>query len=238
MPTDLIDTADEILEALRDGQRVEDRVFDRLLPMPLRKASYQYWTSVRVATRVGAWLRDGGARRVLDVGSGPGKLCVVGAITARIEFVGLEHRAHLVEAARHLATTFGVQHRVKFIQGDLEAFPDHDAFDALYLYNPFGENLFLPNDHLDDTVEISRARFHREIRRLETILMTLRPGTQVVTHNGFGGRFPGSYTLERSERAGVNPLRLWRQGERPSPDDQYWDEGAEALRDGDITEPY
>lgn len=237
VPIDLLETADEIAQALRHGMRVDDRAFDRFLPLPLRKASYQYWTSVKVATRVGEWLSGAGVRRVLDVGSGPGKLCVVGALTAPLQFIGLEHRAHLVDAARQLATTFGVQHRVRFIRGDLDAFPGLDAFDALYLYNPFGENLFLPKDHLDDTVEVSRERFHREIRRLEAILTELSPGAHVVTHNGFGGRVPSSYTLERTERAGVNQLRLWRQTERGS-EGQYWDETEESLRDGDITEPY
>ncbi len=236
MAIDLLETADEIVDSLRRGARVEDRAFDRFLPSPLRKASYQYWTSIKVATRACEWLPDAGARRVLDVGSGPGKLCVIGAITAQLQFIGLEHRPHLVEAARQLAITFGVQHRVRFIRGDLDAFPDLDAFDALYLYNPFGENLFLPKDHLDDTVEVSQARFQREIRRIEAILAELPSGAHVVTHNGFGGRVPSSYTLERTERAGVNQLRLWRQTE-DGVEGQSWDETEEELRAEELTEP-
>jgi predicted RNA methylase len=176
----------------------------------VRRPSARYWTQVGVAIRVVRWLAEVSARSVLDVGAGAGKFCVVGALGSRMTFTGVEQRASLVEAARELAYEFDVEDRATFIQGDMEM-ADFSRFDALYFYNPFGENLFPPSDHLDEAVEVSRARFKRDIAKAEHLIGRMPVGSYLVTYNGFGGRVPDSFDLVKAKTAGINMLRLWRK---------------------------
>jgi predicted RNA methylase len=96
---------------------VPDGDFDVWLPEEAQVHSRRFWTPVGVALRVTRWLSEVGASSVLDVGSGAGKFCVVGALGSALRFVGIEHRAHLVDASRALASQFEVQNRVEFVHG-------------------------------------------------------------------------------------------------------------------------
>ncbi len=201
---------EEISSRLRAGQLVADADFDAWLPHFVRDASPRHWTQVGVGTRVSRWLEKCGVSTVLDVGSGAGKFCVVGALSGGISFTGLEQRAHLVDAARALAERFGVTSRTTFVHGDLGTVDFH-AFDALYFYNPFGENVLPTTDRIDETVEIGRARFNRDVTKVEQLLGRMPIGARLVTYNGYGGRVPDSFDLVRAKQAGVNMLRLWRK---------------------------
>ena len=213
---------EEIKSRLRLGQFVVDSDFDRWLPEPVRYLSPRYWTQVGVALRVSTWLRNCGASTVLDVGSGAGKFCVVAALSSEIGFTGIEHRGHLVDAARSLAERFGVANRTTFVHGQVEEI-DFTRFDALYLYNPFGENIFPARDRVDNTVETSGARFDRDVVTTERLLRGMRVGTHLVTYNGYGGRVPDSYDLVHAKVAGINLLRLWRKA-RDREEGGYWRE--------------
>jgi hypothetical protein len=86
--------------------------------------------------------------------------------------------------------------------------------DAYYLYNPFGENLFGPQEQLDADVELSDARYHRDIDAVERMLTEAELGTCLLTYNGFGGEIPSSYTEVRVDREMPNVLRMWRKTSR------------------------
>jgi SAM-dependent methyltransferase len=211
---------EEISSRLRSGQFVVDSDFDAWLPDSVRRASARYWTQVGVAIRVSRWLQACGAASVLDVGSGAGKFCVVGALASRMSFTGLEQRDHLVDAADALAERFGVSGRARFVHGELAAV-DFTQFDALYFYNPFGENAFPPSDWLDDTVEVSRARLARDVVTVERLLARMPVGSHLTTYNGCGARVPDSFELVHAKMAGLNLLRLWRKA-RENDDGGYW----------------
>jgi hypothetical protein len=146
--------------------------------------------------------------RILDIGSGVGKFCIVAAAAtaamgARI--TGVEHRAHLVAVARRAATRLGVD--VTFRQGTLDdCAPRH--FDGVYLFNPFAENLCSSDDHIDASVELSEDRFVRDVAAAEDFLGAARLGMRVVTYCGFGGDMPAGYVrVLREPCAGA--LELW-----------------------------
>src|SRR3954452_18195742 len=66
-------------DALRSGAAVPDAEFDRLFPDELRDRSYLHWTPVEVAVRAAELLAPSPRGiRVLDVGAGVGKLCLIG----------------------------------------------------------------------------------------------------------------------------------------------------------------
>jgi predicted RNA methylase len=206
-----------VAEALRRNKVVEDTTFDRIYAAQWRRASGRFWTPVRVALRAAEWLTEGGASRILDVGSGVGKVCIVGALSTPAAFTGIEHRPLLVQAARNAARRLGAEERASFIEGDLSAV-DLTGFDGLYLYNPFGENQSEPEDWLDAEVEIGAQRFHRDASIVERALDALPIGARMVTFHGFGGAIPDTFELERAETSSGGLLRLWvkRRAEKRS----------------------
>lgn len=211
---------EQIGRRLLAGAIVTDADFDAWLPEEQQSISYRFWTSVGVAMRVTRWLAEAGVERVLDVGSGVGKFCVLGALSSRMTFTGVEQRPHLVAVAEELALRFRVAGKASFVVGRLEAVDFRD-FDGLYFYNPFGENRFPVTDHLDSTVEISRQRFEHDIAETERLLDRMPVGTHLATYNSYGGRVPDSFDLVRAKTAGINLLRLWRKA-RPEHTGGYW----------------
>lgn len=197
-------------DALRRGICPTDRAFDRFLPTGLRRVSRQYWTPLAAALRAAEWLDVTGARTVVDIGSGAGKFCVAAALAGRCSFIGVEHRPHLVDAARRLARTFGVDDRVRFVQRTLDE-DDLPQADCYYLYNPYGENLLPPEEHLDAQVELSDERFERDVASTEAALDRAPVGTYVIKYNGFGGNLPPEYDQILIDRNLPNVLRMCRK---------------------------
>ncbi len=214
-------TANAIAAALRTGHAVEDEDFDHLLPVRLRRASRMFWTPLPVVARVAAWLAEARVGSVVDLGAGAGKFCVAAALMTSCRYTGIEHRARLVAAAGRLARELGVADRVDFVLGRVEpeappvagAHPEGagapGSSRAYYLYNPFGENRFGPSGHLDEEVELGDARYRADVAAVEAILRAARPGTYVVTYNGFGGEVPEGYTPVRVDRTLPNMLEMW-----------------------------
>jgi hypothetical protein len=214
-------TPQQIGARLRHGTRVLDGDFDAYLAVAHREVSGRYWSPVIVCAHAAAWLRDRGCRSVLDVGSGIGKFCVVTALCApELRCIGVEHRASLVRAARALAAQFELEDRVVFV---------HDRFDpasvreldALYLFNPFGENAYPEEEWLDHEVEISSRRFRADVATTERALDELRVGGLVLTYHGFGGAIPDNFELVRQLPLETDVLRLWRKTE-DRPGDFVW----------------
>ena len=210
MPDSSVDLAPAVATRLRLGLPVADREFDALLPADVRRASKRYWTPLAVVQTVVEWMEIERVDRVLDVGSGPGKLCVAGALASRFHFTGLEHRHNLHLAACELAARAGVSERTRLIHGGLDAV-DLAASPALYLFNPFGENTFPIDEQLDHAVELGEERFHRDVETIETALATCDVGMLVFTYHGFGGRIPDTFAPVRWELAGTDVLRLWKK---------------------------
>lgn len=198
----------DLAAAIRAGLAPSDRLFDALYPTPIRMRSAQFWTPVDVALRAAGLLAPTPETRVLDVGSGVGKLCVCGALATRATFVGVEQRPHLVDIATRHADRLGASARFTAARLDEVAW---DEFDAFYLFNPFAENTFPSVECLDGTVELSLERRKRDVHAVERRLAELRPGVHVVTYHGFGGSFPKSYRRELVERARGDYLEVWRK---------------------------
>jgi len=204
-----------VAAALRTGLCPADRAFDCFLPDELRTVSSQYWTPLAVAKRAAEWLDDLHVRTVVDIGSGAGKFCVAAALVRDCRFMGLEQRSRLVAAARTLARVFDVDDRVSFVQGAVgeAVIPVADAY---YLYNPFGVYFFGPPDHLDGDVAFTETRRARAVAAVEDLLRRARPGTCVLTYNGFGGRMPTGYQRIQVDQNLPNELCLWRKERTPT----------------------
>jgi SAM-dependent methyltransferase len=189
---------------------MNDVQIDSLLPTAARRASARYWTPVAVARRAAQLLEDLGVRRVLDVGSGSGKFCVVaGGRAPQITFVGVEHRPHLVAISRLLAAEVGIENAA-FMLDDATKL-SWTEFEGLYVFNSFTENRFSRQDQFDQTVELSRARYVADVMRAEQQLAAAPTGTILVTYYGLGGPIPDVYERLHVEAAGTGWLQVWRR---------------------------
>lgn len=203
-------TPRQVANAMRNGMRPAEREFDQFLPPDLRVVSGQHWTPLAVAMRVAQWVTDYEIGTVVDIGAGAGKFCVAAALASEAHYIGLEQRRHFVTAARALAAQFDLGERCRFIAGTLGACA-LPAAEAYYLYNPFGENLFGPDDHLDEAVELSNARFERDVQTARKCFAHAPLGTYVFEYNGFGGALPAGYEELRVDWKLPNVLRLSRK---------------------------
>lgn len=78
----------------------EDEEFDRIYPARIRDLSSIHWTPVAVAAEMARMLVTRPGLRVLDVGCGPAKFCLVAATQTDGRFTGVELREDLASAAR------------------------------------------------------------------------------------------------------------------------------------------
>lgn len=196
---------------------IQDGLFDRLFPRAIRGLSAMHWTPVEVALRAAKLLVTRPGTRVLDVGAGAGKFCLVGAMSTFGEYFGVERRADLVHSAQSIALALGVKN-VTFCHGLFGAL-NPENYDAFYFFNPFEETKLSLHAGVDWSRLAGREHFDLEVQKAQQFLRGARPGTRVVTYNGMGGSLPWTYDLVHREDLDC-PLELWvkdSQGRRYQP---------------------
>lgn len=186
----------------------EDDVFDHRLPVRLQMKSSLHFTPVAVARRAARLLAPAPGMRVLDVGAGPGKFCVIAAREVpTCTFVGVELRPHLVRLARKLAARLEVAN-ASFLDGDALDL-DWSQYDAFYFYNPFAEQLHDTESVLDRTLTFAPSRFLDYVMGVRKRMAAARIGTRVVTYHSFGAPPPEGYDLVERHPTGTDSLELW-----------------------------
>lgn len=183
---------------------MHDVTFDQVFPATQRFRSYLHWTPVDIAKRAVALLAPTSDRKVLDVGSGVGKVCLIGARATRASWFGIERDAEMVRVARAAASRLNLDQRTQFLVGDITSI-DWSMFDAFYLFNPFAEMLaYGPGDALT-----RREHYVAAIDFVQRQLSRSQAGTRVVTYHGFGGDPPPGYDLVHRENVREDELCLW-----------------------------
>jgi SAM-dependent methyltransferase len=199
--------AQKLATDLRGGRRVTDFQFDQIYPTEIRALSKTHWTPVEVAIRAAELLVRDSATRVLDVGSGSGKFCLVGALSSPGQFTGVEQRDHLVGVARQAAQELKLA-SVEFVENNMTEL-DWANYDAFYLFNPFYENI-MKVIRIDEAVSLNLDKYNRYIEAVRTKLRLRPPGTQVATYHGFGGEMPPGYGCIVREAIGSSFIEVWR----------------------------
>ena len=198
----------ELVRCLLRGRRpVPDEIFDDIYPDAVRRASSAHWTPVRVCARVVELLRLQPGERLLDIGSGAGKFCIVAAAMTRARVCGVEREPRLASVAREAARRFGVD--VDFADGPFDA-EDPRRIDAAYLFNPFTETILLPADR-DFAADRFAGRTEADVVAAEAFLARARVGTRVAPFFGFGGQVPADYELLAQETCDGGMLEVWER---------------------------
>lgn len=204
-----------VLEPLGRGMAVTNHAFDLIYPPALRELSPVHFTPVRVALNAAALVAPSAKARVLDVGCGAGKFCIIGAASTGATFVGVEQREWLAALCQSLVREVGIA-GVQFSHGDVLVDVDWSSFDGFYLYNPFMENVLPEGDQIDLQLERTPQRLAASVAAAVEQLSRARVGSRVVTYHGFGGVLPSGFHLREVRDVGTTSnLELWVKQARP-----------------------
>lgn len=130
---------------------------------------------------------------MLDVGAGAGKFAIVGELTTRSRFIGIEMEAEIVKTANAIARHYKIE-GARFRHGDATVPAAWEGAHGVYLYNPF-------------TAENSMSGIESTLLRLSEAPAGLR----VVTFCGIGAEMPTAYRLVEAERTQAGPLCFWEK---------------------------
>jgi len=178
---------------LRPACYRNDAAFDWLYPERIQQLSKRHWTPMGVARKSAHFLANGPGKKVLDIGSGVGKFCLIGAhYYPEVTFYGVEQRKELYNhalAAKEAAKVTNVD----FIHGNFTQI-DLDEYDNFYFYNSFFENLD-DNDRIDHQIEYSASLYVYYSRFLFKALDNKPSGTRLVTFHSLENEVPPSYQV-------------------------------------------
>jgi len=189
---------------VRAGIEMDDEAFDSIYPQHLQVVSEFHFTPLKVAMAAAAFLVENPGDRVLDIGSGAGKFCLVGAACTPGHFVGVEQR----ESLHRISVELAERYDLKNTDFHLANFLDHDfkPYKALYFFNSFQENI-VPDSAIDNTVMLNREYYKQYARQLRERLGDMPTGTRLATFFSYLTEVPDCYELRDS--AFDRKLKLW-----------------------------
>jgi len=182
-----------------------DPVFDGLYTLRAQQLSAIHWTPIEVAKKAAAHLTEGNKGRILDIGSGVGKFCIVAAhYFPQHSFYGVEQRKALIDEAV-IAQKATCTNNVTFIHSNFNAI-DLQHYDHFYFYNSFSENLFHYKP-IDNLIQASPAIYDEYLNELYNLLEEKPAGTRLATFHSPEAAVPPSY--HRIKYVTGESLELW-----------------------------
>ncbi len=156
-----------------------DAAFDKALKKSVQGHSYIHWTPIEVIQAAADWLGTKNGNRILDIGSGVGKFCIIGAMNSRAHFTGVEIRKNLVEEALYLKKELKLTN-VDFIHSDIKEI-DFKNFTSFYFYNPFCEHMALSGS-IDDQIQFDEEAYYSYQDFVTDQLKQTPKGTKLVLY--------------------------------------------------------
>jgi len=170
-----------------------DRSFDWLYPEKIQRLSRRHWTPMGAAKKAAAFLAEEPGKKILDIGSGVGKFCLIGAhFYPDVLFYGIEQRQDLCDhatAAKEATQTMNAN----FLYGNFTQL-QLDDYDHFYFYNAFFENLD-DQDRIDHKIDYSTSLYHYYCRYLYKALLNKPSGTRLVTFHSLEDEIPPGFQL-------------------------------------------
>jgi tRNA A58 N-methylase Trm61 len=195
-----------IVEPIHTDAELDDKTFDARYPLRYRAISEFHFTPVKVAQVVAEFLVQKPGTRVLDVGSGAGKFCMVGAASTQGHFTGVEQRKSLHDLA---IKTSKNQHsdQLEFIHSNIMEI-DFTRFDAIYYYNSFYEHIF-KDSAIDQTLTLDKNLYTLYTQFMREQLSKMPVGTRLATYFSFMDEVPEGYKVLATDFD--LKLKLWEK---------------------------
>lgn len=156
-----------------------DAAFDKVLKKSVQGHSYIHWTPIEVIQSAVDWLGTESENRILDIGSGVGKFCIIGAMNSRAHFTGVETRKNLVDEALDLKKELDLSN-VDFVHSDIKEV-DFKNFTSFYFYNPFCEHMALSGS-IDDQIKFDEEAYYFYQDYVADQLKRTPKGTKLVMY--------------------------------------------------------
>lgn len=174
-----------------------DETFNLLYPLPVKNVAEKHWTPIVVAEKAAGFLAVSNDVKILDIGSGCGKFCLVAAhLYPQTNFYGIEQREGLVSLSKQLAGQLQIKN-VFFTCNNI-AKVDFGDYDHFYFYNSFYENI-ANAQKIDDDVLYSEKLYDYYNRYLYRQLDKKPAGTRLVTYHSFGKEVPRDYEIVHTD---------------------------------------
>jgi hypothetical protein len=195
-----------IFQNLKQNIIVDDEEFNSIYPDDIRALSAKHWTPVAVAKIASAYLVNRPAVKVLDIGSGVGKFCMIGAALTEGHFTGVEYRENLYLLANKYKKQFGLRN-VEFIHSNILdiSFKEYNAF---YFFNSFIENMS-KTELMDEAVPVSPRHYSRYTQHLREQLAGMPIGTRLATYWSNTDEVPRGYVIQSTSFDGE--LKMWEK---------------------------
>lgn len=195
-----------VFEKLRAKESVSDEEFDAIYPEEVRDFSNRHYTSVYISQRAAEFLAVKEDIQILDIGSGTGKFCLVGAICTNAHFTGVEYRKYQSEIAKECADRFAITN-VSFIYANILDIK-FDQFDAFYIFNPFLENIDT-SARMDQLMDGKESDYEVFKKYVFDQLDKKGVGTRLATYWTALNQIPDSYELKKSILG--DTLKFWEK---------------------------
>lgn len=170
-----------------------DEDFDQVYAPPIKELSNRHWTPIHVVKRATDFLCYKENQKILDVGSGVGKFCTVGALLKRDSFFyGVEYRKKFIEISDQIKTDYRMKNAF-FIHKDFTEL-DFTHFDGVYFFNSFHERIDA-DCIIDDYSEFSYDAYKKYTQDLFLKLNSMAEGTRLVTYHTEDIYIPYDYRI-------------------------------------------
>lgn len=195
-----------IFDDIKSRVEVLDEDFNLIYPKYAQKVAKRHFSPIKVARLAALYLVDKKGTKILDIGSGVGKFCMIGAACTEGSFFGVEQRKNLVGVANRTAKRHGLTN-LTFINANITtiSFKDYDAF---YLFNPFFENI-RAQEAIDNSVELNVDLFTEYALYVREQLDMMPIGTRLATYYSFLVEVPDSYEVQFT--AIEEKLKMWEK---------------------------
>jgi len=195
-----------IFEYLKLNINVKDEEFNVIYPEHIRKLAKRHWTPIAVAKIAAQFLVDKPGTKVLDIGSGAGKFCMVGSAYTKGLFTGIEQREYFFQLSNRLKQSYHLSN-VEFIHSNITNinFKDYHAF---YFFNSFFENIDI-TAMIDDTVKSDILLYNLYSKYVREQLSEMPIGTRLVTYWSSLKEVPFGYKIQSTSLEGL--LKMWEK---------------------------
>ncbi len=195
-----------IFEFLKLNIDISDDDFNTIYPKRIRKLSSQHWTPVAVAKVAADFLVERPGVKVLDIGSGAGKFCMIGAANSKGHFTGVEQRIQLIELSTKISYDYNLRN-TDFIHANITSI-EFREYDAFYFYNSFHENIDVLNS-IDRSIKLDPELYNLYSVYLIQQFISLPIGTRIATFHSPFSIIPQTFKLQDSLYGGF--LNLWEK---------------------------
>ncbi len=194
------------LEKFKQNLNVDDEEFNSIYPDDIRELSDKHWTPVAVAKTAATYLVNRPGVKVLDIGSGVGKFCVIGTAITEGHFTGVEYRENLYLLANKYKKQFGLT-SVNFIHSNILDI-NFKGYNAFYFFNSFIENMS-KTELMDNAVPVSPRHYSRYTQHLREQLAGMPIGTRLATYWSNTDEVPRGYVIQSTAFEGE--LKMWEK---------------------------